>query len=245
MELFARPLLLVATAIAALVTQQAPASAEAPGSELRLIRFASVGGATDAPLFLAQEYGFLKAVGMAIDIQRMGTAPALTAAIATDQLDVAGISLTPGLFASVQQQMNLRLVGDKQSLRPGFSATRFIVRSSEAKGSEDATMKALKGKKVAVSSKAASTYYLLYKLLEKHGMTLNDVQVVELAFPNMLPALTSGAVDGALSLEPFLSQAVQAKAAEVVSDLTEFVPPGGSIVPLVYSQKFATDKPAA
>ncbi|MDB5405659.1 MAG: NMT1/THI5-like protein, partial [Rhodospirillales bacterium] len=42
-----------------------------------------------------------------------------------------------------------------------------------------------------------------------------------------------------------LSQAVQAKAAEVVSDLTEFVPPGGSIVPLVYSQKFATDKPAA
>jgi acetamidase/formamidase len=45
----------------------------------------------------------------------------LTAAVVTNRIDVAGISLTPGLFAAVRQDMNLRLVGDKQSLRPlGF-----------------------------------------------------------------------------------------------------------------------------
>ena len=39
----------------------------------------------------------------------------------TNQIDVAGISLAPGLSAAVRQDMNPRLVGDKQSLRPmGF-----------------------------------------------------------------------------------------------------------------------------
>jgi len=42
----------------------------------------------------------------------------LTAAVVTNQIDVAGISLAPRLFAAVRQNTNLRLVGDKQSLRP-------------------------------------------------------------------------------------------------------------------------------
>ncbi len=54
-----------------------------------------------------------------------------------------------------------------------------------------------------------------------------------------------GAVDGALSIDPFLSRALQTKLAVVVSDLIEFVPDGGSIVPLVYSEKFAADKTMA
>jgi acetamidase/formamidase len=45
----------------------------------------------------------------------------LTAAVVTNQIDVAGISLAPRLFAAVRQNTNLRLVGYKQSLRPiGF-----------------------------------------------------------------------------------------------------------------------------
>jgi hypothetical protein len=36
-------------------------------------------------------------------------APALTAAVVTNQIDVAGISLAPRLFAAVRQDMNLRL----------------------------------------------------------------------------------------------------------------------------------------
>ena len=42
----------------------------------------------------------------------------MTAAVVTNQVDVAGISLAPRLFAAVRQDMNLRLVGEKQSLRP-------------------------------------------------------------------------------------------------------------------------------
>jgi NitT/TauT family transport system substrate-binding protein len=204
------------------------------------VRFGSVGGATDAGVYIADELGYFKEAGLAIEMQRMGNAPSLTTAIATNQLDVAGISITPGLYTAIQQSLNLRIVGDKQSIRPGFSATRVVVKPELVKGTEAETIKGLKGKKFAISARAAAVYMLLQRLLAKHGMTLNDVQIVELAYPNMLAAMASGAVDAALNLEPFLSQTVQAGVGKVVHDLIELVPDrNATIVPLVYSENFA------
>jgi NitT/TauT family transport system substrate-binding protein len=211
-----------------------------------VIKFASVGGITDAPLYLAEEYGLFAKAGLKIEMQRMTSAPNLMTAVATGQLDAAGISITPGLYSSVEQGFHLRIVGDKQSLRPGVSATRLVIRSDLAKGTEAENMQVLRGKSIAISAKASSVYMLLDKLLKKHGMTLADVRMVELPYTNMLPALASKAVDGAIDLEPFLSQALQSGDAKVVSDLSEFVPSeGGTIVPIVYSEAFSqSTKPA-
>jgi NitT/TauT family transport system substrate-binding protein len=211
-----------------------------------VIKFASVGGITDAPLYLAEEYGLFAKAGLKIEMQRMTSAPNLMTAVATGQLDAAGISITPGLYSSVEQGFHLRIVGDKQSLRPGVSATQLVIRSDLAKGTEAENMQVLRGKSIAISAKASSVYMLLDKLLKKHGMTLADVRMVELPYTNMLPALASKAVDGAIDLEPFLSQALQSGDAKVVSDLSEFVPSeGGTIVPIVYSETFSqSTKPA-
>jgi len=234
--------LLAAVAATFTIAQTIPAMAQSQ----TVIRFASVGGLTDAPLHLAEERGLFEKVGLQVQLQRMTNAPALMAGVATGQLDVAGISITPGLFSSVQQGMQLRIVGDKQSLRPGVSATRLVIRSDLSTGSEAGDMKVLKGKSIAVSAKASSVYMLLERLLKKHGMTLNDVRIVELAYPNMLAALSSKAIDAAINLEPFMSQAIEAGVVKMTSDLSEFVPAeGGTIVPIVYSETFAQNTAAA
>ena len=208
-------------------------------SAQEIVKFGSVGGMTDAGIYLADELGFFSSAGIKVEMQRIPNAPSLTAAIATNQLDVAGISVSPGLYASVQQGMNLKIVGDKQSLRRGFSATQLVIRSELNAGSEAADIAALKGKKVAVSAKPSISYMLLVALLEKHGLKRDFVQTVELVYPNMVPALASGAIDAAIMLEPFLSQAVAKKAGVVVSDLSDVVPGRGiSVVPLVYSENF-------
>ena len=76
-------------------------------------------------------------------------------------------------------------------------------------------------------------------------MSLADFDYVEIQLPNQAAALAAKAIDGALSIDPFLSRAVQTDLAKVVSDLIEFVPDGGSIVPLVYSEQFAANRPLA
>lgn len=208
-----------------------------------LVRFGSVGGLTDAGVYLADEQGYFAAGGIGLKMLRMPNAPALLTALATGQLDVAGISVTPGLFSSIAQGVEIRIVGDKQSVRPGFSATRLVVRSNAPAGTQAEQVAALKGKPVAISAKAASVAMVLQRYLAGFGLALTDVRIVELAYPSMVPALGSGAVDAAVVLEPFLSQALQMGVARPLNDLVAAsegtATESSTSVPLVYSEVFA------
>jgi NitT/TauT family transport system substrate-binding protein len=232
----------ILAAIASAWFALAPAAAADPDT----VKFGSVGGITDAGLYIADDLGFFKEAGIKVEMQVVSTAPALAAAVATSQLDVGGIAVTPALFASVEQGIELRIVGDKQSMRPGFSATRMIVLPALSKATEDATMHGLKGKTIALSSRESITGYFLWRILTKHEMSLSDVKIAELSYPTMAAALASGAVDGAISIEPFLSKALIAGDAKELSDLTEFGPSAGmTTVAIVYSEKFRKERAAA
>jgi len=220
--------------------------ATAQTTPLSTVRFGSVGGLTDAPLYIAEDLGYFAESGLKVERQPMTNAPTLMTAIATGQLDVGGIAVTAGLFAAIDRDIHLRIVGDKQSLRPGFSATRAVIRADLAKDTEEANVRTLKDKTIAVSDKAGTHHMLLQKLLFKYGMSLSDVKIVQLALSSMVPALNTKAIDAAFLLEPFLSQAVHSGAVKVVSDLTEFAPQeGGILVPMVYSEQFSENRKAA
>jgi NitT/TauT family transport system substrate-binding protein len=223
---------LIATSLAAALPARAAAG----------VRFGSVGGLTDAGLYLAEDQGFFADAGVSVRMLRMPNAPALLTALATGQLDVAGISVTPGLFSAITQGVQIRIVGDKQSVRPGFAATRLVVRAGFPAGSEAETVAALKGRPLAISAKAATVAMVLQRYLDGFGLALTDVKLVELAYPSMVPALASGAVDAAIVLEPFLSQSIQMGIARPLSDLVTASGGNATSVPLVYSEAFARDR---
>jgi NitT/TauT family transport system substrate-binding protein len=64
----------------------------------------------------------------------------------------------------------------------------------------------LRGKKIAVPNRYANQRILLFKVLKEHGMTFKDLEVVEMAPPDMPAALYAKAVDGITSGEPFMAQ---------------------------------------
>jgi NitT/TauT family transport system substrate-binding protein len=193
-------------------------------ADVTTVKFGSVGGLSDAGIYIADELGYFSAAGIAVDMQQINSAPTLVQSLAASQLDVAGISVTPGLFASVALKINLRIVGDKQSYRRGFSGMRLIASPKAILGSEAATIAGFKGKTIA----------------------LTDVKIVELPYGSMFPAFTTGAIDAAISLEPSLTETLQQGAAKQVSDLIEFAPGGNMTnVPLIYSETFAKNKTLA
>jgi NitT/TauT family transport system substrate-binding protein len=223
-----------------------PATGSADEGGVTTVRFGSVGGLTDAGLYLADEFGYFSDAGLSVEFSRMDSGPALSNAIATGQLDVAGISVTPGLYSAFSQSIDMKLVGDKQSLRTGFSATRMVARKDFLGADTAATLANLRGKTIAVSAKASAAYMLLRDLLVKHGLGLDDVRVTELSYGNMASALSSKAVDAAIMLEPFLAQALAAGDVGLVSDLLEVLPPEGvTLVPLVYGADFLGNREAA
>jgi NitT/TauT family transport system substrate-binding protein len=64
----------------------------------------------------------------------------------------------------------------------------------------------LKGKTVAVPNRYSNQRFLIYKVLKDQGMSLSDVNLIEMPPPDMAAALYARAVDGITSGEPFMGQ---------------------------------------
>lgn len=67
-------------------------------------------------------------------------------------------------------------------------------------------MEDLRGKKVAVPNRYSNQRLLIFRALKQAGMTVNDIQLVEMPPPDMPAALYAHAVDAVSSGEPFMAQ---------------------------------------
>lgn len=79
------------------------------------------------------------------------------------------------------------------------------------------TVAQLKGKKVALN-KGSNVHYLLVRQLEKHGLSLNDIQPVYLAPADGRAAFESKSVDAWVIWDPFQAAAEKAAQARVLAD---------------------------
>jgi NitT/TauT family transport system substrate-binding protein len=68
----------------------------------------------------------------------------------------------------------------------------------------------LRGRRVAIPSRFAVDYLFLRKMLAREGMTATDVEIVEMAPPDMPAALYARAIDAYCTGEPFGAAAQQA-----------------------------------
>ena len=74
------------------------------------------------------------------------------------------------------------------------------------KDSDIYQIKDLKGKTIAVPNRYSNQYLIIFKALRDNGMTIGDVNIVEMPPPDMPAALYSKAVDAITSGEPFMAQ---------------------------------------
>jgi len=74
----------------------------------------------------------------------------------------------------------------------------------------------LKGKRVAIPSRFAVDHIFVRKMLKREGMTINDIQVIEMPPPDMPAALLAGAVEAYATGEPFGAKSEMAGYARVL-----------------------------
>jgi NitT/TauT family transport system substrate-binding protein len=79
------------------------------------------------------------------------------------------------------------------------------------------TFTQLKGKQIAIPSRFAVDFLFLRKMLSRENMTPDDVQIVEMAPPDMPAALYAKAIDAYCTGEPFGAAAQQAGYARPLS----------------------------
>ncbi len=154
-----------------------------------------------APLTLAKEAGLFKKHGLDVTIKKIPQKDRHLA-IASGDIQCAATTVETwivwnanGVATTQIFQLDKSFGADGMVVKPGINS-----------------IKELKGKTVAASAPGTAPYFTLAWMLAKNGMTLKDVNIVNLEPQAAANAMIAGTanLDAAMTYEPFLS-AVRAK----------------------------------
>lgn len=148
--------------------------------------------------------GLEKADGVKVELVKYGSWPELLDALNTGRVDAASVLIELAMKAKAQG-IGLTAVA------LGHTDGNVIVVTPDINSAKD-----LKGKTLAIPHRASSHHILLQEALAKDGLTIDDVNVVEMAPPEMPSALANKQIAGYCVAEPFGAAGVLASKGKVL-----------------------------
>jgi sulfonate transport system substrate-binding protein len=169
-----------------------------------------------APIFVAKQKKWVdeelkKAGSPAVKWTSFSAGPPINESFAAGQQDIGFMGDTPAIIAKAAG-INTRVIGITAD-GPGSLAVVVPVNSS-IKSPRD-----LRGKKVSVV-KGSYAHHLLVLVLQKGGLTINDIQLINLSQADTATAIANGNVDAAAIWEPLITTLESKGLVRVLADGT-------------------------
>lgn len=204
----------------------ASAPAPAPPAPPVPVRVASQFASTDVGHYIALERGYYTESGLALELVSFANASEMIPALATDQVEVGGIGGNPAMWNAVARGVRLKLLLDKGSARPGTGNTALVIRKDVYEAGRGHRLDDLRGLRIAFTPPGMATTNAMPMDvgMQRVGASIDDVVIEPLPFPDMVPALVNGSVDGAVIVEPFLSRVARQGSAVPIVTLDEMYP---------------------
>lgn len=168
--------------------------------------------------------------GIKVELVKYGSWPELLDALNTGRVDGASVLIELAM-KSKQEGIGLKAVA------LGHRDGNVVVVSNDINTAAD-----LKGKTFAIPHRQSSHNILLNETLATAGLTVDDVNVTELAPTEMPSALASGQIDGYCVAEPFGAMGVSLGAGKVLYSSEELWP-DSLCCGLVLTDKFIEERP--
>jgi NitT/TauT family transport system substrate-binding protein len=195
---------------------------------------------SSAPIFLGVEKGFFKEFGVEPELVFFQAAAPIATALAAGQIDVGATGLTAATYNIVLGGEKLWIVADKGREWPDHRLTAIVVRT-DLHDAGVRTVADLKGRRIAVTQLGSTFHYQLGNILEKEGMSLEDVTIVPLqAMAAALEALKGRQVDALVLPQPFPGRAAAGGFGRVIAWGGDLFP--WQIATVFYSKTFAADR---
>ncbi len=175
----------------------APASAQP-------VKIGDLGILADAPFYIAIEKGYFRQENIEVSLERFQSAAQATAPLSTNQVQVVGGGVSASLYNAFARDWPVRIAMARTRDWPGYSSDTLVLRNDLK--SSVTSARDLKGKVIGINAPASVLHFMLGRLMETDGLTINDVQTINMAWPNMAPGIETKAIDGGLVVEPFAAQ---------------------------------------
>jgi sulfonate transport system substrate-binding protein len=173
------------------------------GAEPLKVRIAWVVPVGNWASIIYEKKDLMKHYGKSYEVEPVhfqGT-PQMMQALAAGELEIADLAYSTFAIAIENAGMSdLRVLGDEaQDGVNNYTGKYYVLKDGPVKTIED-----LKGKTLATVGVGAALDIPVRAMLRKHGLEdRRDYQMVETAFPNMLPMLLEHKVDFITSVNPF------------------------------------------
>ena len=198
---------------------------------------------SSAPLFIAMDKGFFAEENLQVEPQWFDAAHPIAVATASSQVDVGATGITASLFNMAASGQKLAIVADKGREEKGYSSSALIV-TADNYANGVTSLEALKGKRIGITQKGSTFHYMIGRMLETKGMSLNDVELIPLGkLSAVMAALESKQIDAAILNEPNISKVQRAGYGKMVVQVGDIIPYQTSGV--FYSPNFVKNEDAA
>ncbi|MGX1616905.1 ABC transporter substrate-binding protein [Micromonospora chalcea] len=210
---------LLTTSIAACGEDDAPAAASADG--LTTVRLASSPLGHLAPIYLAQERGIFAKHGLKVEVDTETSDLTSVPAVLAGKVDFATGDLTT-LIVARSKGLDVKAVvpASASTGKEGADYGALVVKGD----SGITSAKQLEGKTVSVNVLTNIAAAAAREAVRADGGDPAKVKLVEIPFPQAPAAVSTGRVDGAWVVEPFLSAAKAQGAVPVGWGFTDLAP---------------------
>ena len=178
---------------------------------------------SSAPLFIGIEKGFFKDEGIDLQVEWFDAAHPIAVATASNKVDVGATGITASLYNMIASGQKLTIVADKGREEKGYPSSSLVVR--KALFDEGVTkLEDLKGKKIGITQKGSTFQYMIGRMLEAKGMTVDDVEIVPLGkLGSIMASLEGNQIDAAILNEPNPTKAEKAGYGKVILPVADVI----------------------
>ncbi|MBX5493483.1 MAG: ABC transporter substrate-binding protein [Chloroflexi bacterium] len=199
---------------------------------------------SNAAIFIAAEKGYFEEQGISVELIPFDAGTRMVPALATNELQVGAGSASVGLFNSVLRNIHSKVVADKGSGPPGAGWQAMVVRKDLYDSGALTKLEDLRGRNFGVFTLGATQEAILDYHLRLVGLTLADVNVLEVPGGDQLAAFANGQLDAAWAIEPLVTIMVDRGLVVRLFGSEEHHPNDQTSV-VMYSEQFAQQRDAA
>jgi NitT/TauT family transport system substrate-binding protein len=194
-----------------------------------------------AALYVAAERGLFTKYGLDVQIERVKSGTEVIAFLTQGTIELGGIAIVASTWNAWGQGIDMRIIAPAALEPLKGSPTKLLVRKGLVDEGKVKTVADLKGLIVAMAGGPGSGgEYLAAKGLERGGLTITDVETVNVGNADMPAAFENGSIDAGLLAAPYADQVIAAgTAVSIAEDLT----PGAMTVAFVGSSKLINARP--
>ena len=171
----------------------------------RAITVADTEGIPSMFLTYGVQEGYFKKAGLDVEVQAQTGGSVSVPSLVSGDVEVVGSNVV-SLLVAAREGLPLSVIaaGTSAAESPDEDFSGIVV----AGDSDIASPADLAGARIGVNSLENINEVVIANVLEEAGLSLKQVELVELPFPDMQPALERGDVDATFLIEPFLTMAL-------------------------------------